>query len=33
MDAYYAMWMERCEELKSAGLPENWDGVYRATSK
>jgi adenylate cyclase len=33
MDAYYDMWMERCEELKSAGLPENWDGVYRATSK
>jgi len=33
MDAYYDMWMERCEELKSAGLSETWDGVYRATSK
>jgi adenylate cyclase len=33
MDAYYAMWMERCEELKSAGLSETWDGVFRANSK
>ena len=33
MDAYYAMWIERCEELRGAGLTETWDGVYRATSK
>lgn len=33
MDAYYAMWIERCEELKGAGLTEKWDGVFRANSK
>ena len=30
---YYHMMQERIEELKSANLPADWDGVYRATSK
>ena len=33
MDHYYELWIERCEEMKNANLPENWDGIYRATSK
>jgi adenylate cyclase len=33
MDHYYDAWIERCEEMKHAGLPPNWDGVFRATSK
>jgi adenylate cyclase len=33
MDHYYELWIERCEEMKSANLPEDWDGVFRATSK
>jgi len=33
MDYYYDLWQERIEEMKNAGLPEDWDGVYRATSK
>ena len=33
MDHYYEAWIERCEEMKNARLPKDWDGVYRATSK
>jgi len=33
MDHYYDTWVERCEEMKHAGLPQDWDGVFRATSK
>ncbi len=33
MDHYYEAWIDRCEEMKHAGLPLDWDGVYRATSK
>lgn len=33
MDDYYAMWIERCEYMKTVELPEEWDGIYRATSK
>ena len=33
MDQYYDLWLERIEEMQNAGLPEDWDGVYRATSK
>jgi adenylate cyclase len=33
MDHYYELWIERCEEMKLANLPEDWDGVFRATSK
>ena len=30
---YYDMMRERIIELQSADLPQEWDGVYRATSK
>ena len=33
MDYYYDAWIERCWEMKTRDLPDNWDGVYRATSK
>jgi adenylate cyclase len=33
MNHYYELWIERCEEMKNANLPEDWDGVFRATSK
>ena len=33
MDHYYDAWIERCWEMKTRDLPDNWDGVYRATSK
>ena len=33
MDHYYELWIERCKEMKDADLPEDWDGVFRATSK
>ena len=33
LDEYYAMMDERIAELRSADLPKDWDGVYRATSK
>jgi len=33
MDHYYDAWIERCEEMKHAELPSDWDGVFRATSK
>jgi adenylate cyclase len=33
MKHYYELWIERCEEMKHADLPKDWDGVYRATSK
>jgi len=33
MDQYYDLWQERIEEMKNAGLPEDWDGVFRAQSK
>jgi adenylate cyclase len=33
MDHYYEIWIERCEEMKTKDLPDDWDGVYRATSK
>ena len=33
MDHYYDAWIERCEELKNVELPQDWDSVYRATSK
>jgi len=33
MDHYYDLWLERIEEMRSAGLPADWDGVFRATSK
>ena len=33
MDHYYELWIQRCDEMKKAKLPKDWDGVYRATSK
>ena len=33
MDDYYAIWLERIEDMRVAGLPADWDGTYRATSK
>ncbi len=33
MDHYYELWLERIEEMRNAGLPADWDGVFRATSK
>jgi adenylate cyclase len=33
MDQYYDLWLERIEEMRNAALPEDWDGVFRATSK
>ena len=33
MDHYYDAWIERCEDMKHVGLPQDWDGVFRATSK
>ena len=33
MDHYYELWLERIEEMRVVGLPADWDGVFRATSK
>ncbi len=30
---YYEMMEKRIESLEQENLPEDWDGVYRATSK
>ena len=33
MSAYYDMWIERCEFMKTQPLPEDWSGVFIATTK
>jgi adenylate cyclase len=33
MDHYYDLWLQRISEMRNAGLPTDWDGVFRATSK
>jgi len=33
MADYYAMMEKRIEVLREEGLPDDWDGVYRATTK
>ena len=33
MDHSYELWIERCEEMKNAKLPKDWDGIFRATTK
>jgi adenylate cyclase len=33
MTHYYELWVERIAEMRAAGLPSDWDGVFRATSK
>ena len=30
---YYELWIDRIAEMREANLPEDWDAVYRATSK
>jgi len=33
MDHYYELWLERIEGMQNAGLPADWDGIFRAQSK
>ena len=33
MVGYYDMWIERCEYMKTQDLPEDWNGVFIATTK
>ena len=33
MEKYYDMWIERCEYMKTQDLPEDWDGIFIATTK
>lgn len=33
MEKYYDMWIERCEYMKTQKLPEDWNGVFIATTK
>jgi len=33
MEKYYDMWIERCEFMKTQTLPQDWNGVFVATSK
>jgi len=33
MSKYYDMWIERCEYMKTQNLPEDWDGIFVATTK
>jgi adenylate cyclase len=33
IDKYYEMWIERCEYMQTQDLPEDWDGVFIATTK
>ena len=33
MEGYYKMWIERCEYMKTQDLPEDWNGVFIASSK
>jgi len=33
MEKYYDMWIERCEFMKTQKLPQDWNGVFVATSK
>ena len=33
MDHYYDLWLQRISEMRNAGLPKDWDSVFRATSK
>ena len=33
MEGYYDMWIERCEYMKTQDLPQDWNGVFIATSK
>ena len=33
MDGYYDIWIERCAYMETLNLPDDWDGIFRATSK
>ena len=33
LDHYYDLWEQRCEEMKTAILPNDWDGTFIANSK
>ena len=33
MEGYYTMWIERCEYMKTQDLPQDWNGVFIATTK
>ena len=33
MDGYYDMWIEHCNYMLTQDLPDNWDGIFRATTK
>jgi len=33
MSKYYDMWIERCEYMKTQDLPEDWNGVFIASTK
>jgi len=33
MNAYYDMWIERCEYMKTQKLPKDWDGIFHASTK
>ena len=33
IDHSYELWIDRCESMKKAKLPKDWDGIFRATSK
>jgi adenylate cyclase len=33
MEKYYDMWIERCEYMLTQDLPEDWNGVFVATTK
>ena len=33
MEKYYDMWIERCEYMLTQDLPEDWNGIFIATSK
>ena len=33
MEGYYNMWIERCEYMKTQELPDDWNGVFIASTK
>ena len=33
LEGYYKMWIERCEYMMTQDLPEDWNGVFIATTK
>jgi adenylate cyclase len=33
LNDYYNMMIDRCEEMSTLELPDNWDGIYVATTK